>query len=428
MPIERFLKLIHHPLPRVGLLRPSLISKRVQFPELMNIDFKIQDITLKDLQSVGYHTSATSLRIIKSKASKIIKEFMFSNPYSRPYVSKEDIEISLLEGIDYISHKYDLIRSIGYALYKIQFRDKFIATETPIINFQKILDYYLKNPNALTKKNVLEYLELFSNPENFNQNDKSIRDLKKKLELYLDTFAKISPSLAGIYTHPPEELAVLESFILDKKLDVQHEKEVDEFGHRPDLTLHIDKNFKDQFAATIKKKYGIDFTKIKTLNFDFSNAYNKRQLTYVSAKFYKNYQSKEAVSFIILTNHKLNDKSRAQDFIAKFDPILAKMGSDLYPENIIIITMDEFISVFGIEGVPLQNLQVIQKIKDQALSHNPSISNEAFETLIQLYTKAKLTLELIKTDPANIVRILQTKQLDLTKFLGDPNKKIDDFL
>ncbi|MFW9876147.1 MAG: hypothetical protein ACFFG0_23850 [Candidatus Thorarchaeota archaeon] len=146
------------------------------------------------------------------------------------------------------------------------------------------------------------------------------------------------------------------------------------------------------------------------------------------SEFFKNYQSKDSVSFIILTNQKLYDKSRAQDFIARFDPILAKMDPGFYPEHIILLTIDEFISFFGIEGVPLQNLQVIRKIKYQALSYNNEVSNEAFESLMQLYTRAKLTLSLIKTDPANTARILQTKQLDLTKFLGDPNTKIDDFL
>lgn len=284
------------------------------------------------------------------------------------------------------------------------------------------MDYYLKESNAITKKKVLEYLELFSNPDNFDQNKRSLKDVKKKLAQYKDTFAKIAPNLVGIYTHAPEELAVLESFILDKKFDVGHEIKVDKFGHKPDLTLYTDANFRTQFASAIKKKYQIDLTKIKTLNFDFSNAYNKRKLRHVSEKFFKNYQSKEAVSFIILTNHKLYDKVQAKDFIGRFDPILAKMDPALYPEHIKLITLDEFIAFFGIEGTPLQNLEAIRKLKDKALSHNPVVSDKAFNELVQVYTKAKLTLGLIKTDPANVAQILQTKQLDITKFLGDPNK------
>ncbi len=70
----------------------------------------------------------------------------------------------------------------------------------------------------------------------------------------------------------------------------------------------------------------------------------------------------------------------------------------------------------------------IRLLKDRALSHNPDVSNNAFETLFDLYSKAKLTLALVKGDPSHAVSILKTKQLNIAKFLGDPNKKINDFL
>lgn len=97
------------------------------------------------------------------------------------------------------------------------------------------------------------------------------------------------------------------------------------------------------------------------------------------------------------------------------------MDQGYYPQHIKMITMDEFISFFGIEGVPLQNLQLIRQLKDQALSHNPDVSHQAFEDLMRLYRSAKMTLALIKSDPANIIRILKSKQLDLSNFLGNPN-------
>lgn len=269
---------------------------------------------------------------------------------------------------------------------------------------------------------------MFKNPRIFDQNDKSIKDLIKKLDRYKDTFAQVKPSVIGVYAHALEELATLESFILGKKFDVLHEEKVDQYGHRPDLSIQVDKDFRTQFAAIIKKKYNLDITKMDTVNFDFSNSYDKRKLNFISDKFFKGYQSEKSASFIILTHHKLYDKTHAKDFIAKFDPIIASMDLVLYPEHIRIITLDEFISTFGIEGRPLQDLQYYRQLKDQALSHIPDVSNDAFEILSQLYIKAKLTLDLIKTDPANVARILQTRQLDLTKFLGDPNKKIDDFL
>jgi len=83
---------------------------------------------------------------------------------------------------------------------------------------------------------------------------------------------------------------------------------------------------------------------------------------------------------------------------------------------------------FGIKGIPLKNLKVIRRLKDQALSFNPIVSNRAFNLLYDLYVKAKLTLDLVKTDPRNAAIILKSRQLDLTNFLGDPNKKIDYFL
>ena len=83
--------------------------------------------------------------------------------------------------------------------------------------------------------------------------------------------------------------------------------------------------------------------------------------------------------------------------------------------------MDEFISFFGIKGVHLKNMQLIRQLKDKALSYNPDVSNEAFEDLFVLYTQSKMTLSLLKADPANIIQILKSKQLDLVKFLGRPN-------
>jgi len=78
--------------------------------------------------------------------------------------------------------------------------------------------------------------------------------------------------------------------------------------------------------------------------------------------------------------------------------------------------MDEFISIFGIKDIskgltPLTDLKYFQQLKDEALSHNPDVSNKAFETLYDLYRIAKLTLALIKNDPANAANILKTRQL-----------------
>ncbi len=427
MPLERFMKLIDRPFVSEGLLRDSRISRRINAGDLIDIDFHIQDITLEGLKAIGFETTYNKLKTIKAKASRIIKEFMFNNLYAEPYISQEDIDISTQEGIDYVGHKYDLIRSVAYAIYRVQYSDRFLLTKTPYVNFQKFMKYYLMEPNAITIRKVQDLIDIFSNPKDFNPNDKSVRDLMNKLDRYKDTFAKVAPTVVGTYTHALEELAVLESFILDKKLDITHEEEVDEYGHQIDLMLHIDKSFRTQFAAAIKAKYNLDLKNIKTINFDFSNAYNPRKTKHVWEKFFKNYQSKESVFFVILTNQKLYDRTRADKFIAKLDPILEKMDASLYPEHIRIITMDEFMSFYGIKGEPLENLQAIRKLKDQALSHNPEISNEAFEKLFALYKKAKLTLKLIKTDPGNVVNILKTSQLDLTKFIGDPSKKIDDF-
>ncbi len=95
--------------------------------------------------------------------------------------------------------------------------------------------------------------------------------------------------------------------------------------------------------------------------------------------------------------------------------------------------MDEFISFFEVKNIskgikPLSDFGNIRLLKDRALSHNPDVSNDAFETLYDLYSRARLTLALIKNDPANAASILRTRQLDIAKFLGDPNKKIDNFL
>ncbi|KKM72477.1 hypothetical protein LCGC14_1420130, partial [marine sediment metagenome] len=428
IPLTRFGKLIGRPQIKAFSERNS----RMSFPELMETNYKILDLTLKDLKSVGLDYSEYKLRTFKRKASQVIKEFLFSNPYSSPYINKEDIEISEKEGIDYIEHKFDLIRSIGYLLYRSQYSSKFIATKTPFINFRYLQNYIIK-PMALTEKKISTLLELFANRKDFNQRDFYVKQTIKDLNIYKNTFAQISSRIVGKYTHVLEELASLTSLILDKEISVFHEDKVEDGRHIADLSIQVDKNFRTRYGALFKQKYQLDLSKIDTINIDFTDSYEGRGYQFVKAKFLKNYQSPTSVSLIILTNHMLYDKTRAKTYIAKFDPYLKALSSSYFPQHIRLDTMEEFISFFEIEDIskgitPLTDFGYIRLLKDQALSHNPDVSNKAFETLYDLYSRAKLTLALLKSNPANAVNILKTKQLNIAKFLGDPNKKIDDFL
>ncbi len=65
MPIERFMELIGRPVVSLGLLARRHLSKKITFGDLMDIDFHIQDISLEDLQSIGYYTTAAKLKTIK---------------------------------------------------------------------------------------------------------------------------------------------------------------------------------------------------------------------------------------------------------------------------------------------------------------------------------------------------------------------------
>ncbi|KKN21906.1 hypothetical protein LCGC14_0920620 [marine sediment metagenome] len=429
IPLIKFGKLIKRP-----RLQPfSLKDSRIESPELMDINYKILDITLKDLKSVGLDYSYAQLRTFKRKASEIIKEFMFSNPYSTPYINKEDIEISEKEGIDYIGHKFDLVRSVGYLLYKSQYSGKFLASKTPFFKFQDLYNYYIMKPMALTEKKISNLLELFTNRKNFNQRDLYVKQTIKDLNKYKDTFALISSSVVGFYTHALEELAALTSLILDKKITIEHESTVEDGKHVADLTIQVDKNFRTKYGALFKKKYQLDLSKIVTINIDFTDSYKGRGPLFIKAKFLKNYQSKTSISLIILTNHKLYDKTRAKTYIDSFSPYLNALGPSYFPQHIRLVTMEDFISFFEIKDIskgikPLTDLGYIRLLKDRALSHDPDVSNEAFEILFHLYIKAKFTLKLIKDTPADAASILRTRQLDITKFLGDPNSKIDDFL
>lgn len=427
IPIGRFGKLMK----RVGIRKFTEKNDRISFPELLDINYKIIEITLEDLKSVGLDHSKRFLRTFRLKTSEIIKEFIFSNPY--PYINKEDIEISEKEGIDYIEHKFDLVRSIGYTLYKSQYSSKFVASKTPFINFRTLYRRYINNPMALTEMKISKYLELFTNRDNFNQNDFYVKQTIEHLDNYKDTFSQISSKVVGIYTHALEELAALTSLILDKKVTVEHEGKAEDGRHVADLSIKVDGEFRTKYGALFKKKYQLDLSKIDTINIDFTDSYQGRGSGFIKAKFLKNYQSATSISLVILTNHLLYDKTRAKTFIDSFNPYLKALGPNYFPQHIRVDTMDEFISFFEVKDIskgikPLSDFGYIRQLKDRALSHNPDVSNEAFETLYDLYSKARFTLALIKSNPANAAHILKTKQLNIAKFLGDPNKKIDNFL
>ncbi|KKL04942.1 hypothetical protein LCGC14_2611020, partial [marine sediment metagenome] len=401
IPLKRFGKLIKRPVIKTFSEKNSIIL----FPELMDINYKILDITLEDLRSIGLDYSKNKLRTFKDKASQIIKKFMLSNPYSIPYINKEDIEISEKEGIDYIEHKFDLIRSIGYVVYRAQYSSKFIAGKTPFIDFQVLYRDYIKNPRALTERKISKLLKLFTNRENFIQRDSYVKQIIKNINKYKDTFAQISSKVVGFYTHALEELAALTSLILDKKVTVFHEDKVEDGKHIADLSIQVDKNFRTRYGALFKQKYQLDLSKVKIINIDFTDSYKGRGQHFIKQKFLKNYQSATSVSLIILTNHKLYDKTRAKTFIASFSPYLKALGPSYFPQHIILDTMEEFILFFEIKDIskgikPLTDFEYIRLLKDRALSHNPDKSNRAFEILYNLYNKAKLTLALVKIDPA----------------------------
>lgn len=172
----------------------------------------------------------------------------------------------------------------------------------------------------------------------------------------------------------------------------------------------------DFFKITQITTAQLNLSKIDTINIDFSDSYKGKGKQNIKAKFLKNYQSAKSVSLIILTNHKLYDKTTAKTFIDSFDRYLNALSPDYYPQHIRLDTMEEFISFFEIKDIskgitPLTDLKYYHQLKDEALSHNPDVSNKAFDKLYDLYMIAKLTLALIKNDPANAANILKTKQL-----------------
>ncbi|KKM65861.1 hypothetical protein LCGC14_1487000, partial [marine sediment metagenome] len=410
--IDRFGKLIKKPMFKQFLKRPS----RMNYGEYMELDYKIQDFTIEDLESVGMDYSKNKLETFKRKASQIIKEFMFSNPYSRIYINKEDMEVSEKEDIDYVGHKFDLIRLIGYVLYRAQYSSKFIASKTPIINFETLKRDYIAEPRALTNLKINELLEIISDTDNFNQKDPFVKQAILELNKYKETFAQVSTAVVGIYTHVLEELAALTSLVLDKKISIRHESLVEDGQHVADLSIQVDRKFRSRYSTLFMQKYQIDLSKIDRINIDFSNSYKGKGKQYIKAKFLKNYQSAKSISLIILTNHKLYDKTIAKTFIGSFNPYLNSLGPRYFPQHIKLDTMDEFISIFGIKDIskgltPLTDLKYFQQLKDEALSHNPDVANKAFEKLYDLYRIAKLTLALIKNDPANAANILKTRQL-----------------
>ncbi len=190
---------------------------------------------------------------------------------------------------------------------------------------------------------------------------------------------------------------------------------------------------RESYQLSVEVGFVTVISKIDTINIDFTDSYEGNGYQFVKAKFLKNYQSATSISLVILTNHHLYDKTRAKTYIDSFNPYLKALGPSYFPQHIRVDTMDEFISFFEVKDIskgikPLSDFGYIRQLKDRALSHNPSVSNEAFETLYDLYNKARFTLALIKSNPANAAHILKTKQLNIAKFLGDPNKKIDNFL
>jgi len=145
-------------------------------------------------------------------------------------------------------------------------------------------------------------------------------------------------------------------------------------------------------------------------------------LIYRQKIFHKGYQTKNRLLFVVLSNNKLNDKRTAHEYIGGFNRYINKMDKNLYPKNIRVITMNEFLSLFDIKGDSLSNFNYMNKLKLEALSTNPRVATDAFDALASMHRLAKTTLDLLKTspDPASVLR---AKQSLLLNYLSDPDSK-----
>ena len=191
-------------------LAEKRVDSRVLLASLFEIDYNTHKLTEDRFETLGIKISSDQLRELKSRVSDLIKSFIFSNPYTQPYINKLD----KVNDLEYIESKYDLYRS----LYFLESENRgspisFEALVEVIGTAQVQSGPFLADGTVLvrgrvTYNNIKFYLK--------SQQPSELRSIAlQNFYLHSQYINNYLPRLVGTYTHDPIELLILMSLNLN---------------------------------------------------------------------------------------------------------------------------------------------------------------------------------------------------------------------
>lgn len=371
------------------------LDKRIDFTQLLEIDYNTYKLTEARFDSIGIKISSDQLKKLKSTVSQFIKEFVFLNPFVKPYINKYDKETSKV----YVESKYDLYRGLYFLESEnkgrsISFNELIDTIETEMLNPGRFLVYgNMLRENRNPYKKIRSYI--LSQPKNSH-----LRDITHKaFKLHSRSLKRYLPKLVGIYTHLPIELLTMMSLKSHSfTIGVESEQPVGRLGKQVDLSIPISATFLTAIGTLSK----IIPNGIRELVVDFTHEAKRPKLKdyYITKKYYKEYQSKDRFLFIVLTHPSFtkSDIDQLTKDLNQRDPAFAK--------NIKIMLLDEFLITLKVQEKIKSKIEDLYNLVDDCLQRNDlDLRDESLDKLKNIYEQAKLILKF----PLSQLRLTQFK-------------------
>lgn len=367
-------------------LGKARIEKRVDFTSLFEIDYNTYKLTEAHFEALGIKISLKQLEALKFKVSQAIKEFIFSNPFAKPYINEIDKEIS--EG--YTESKYDFYRGLyflesenkGRAITFNELRD---AVGTSVLSPLVFLaEGYMLDKKQDPYNNIRSYV--------LSQPKSHLRDITlKAFDLHSLSLKSHLHQIVGTYTHKPIELLImlsLKSHGFTK--GIEDEQEVGRLGKVVDVFIPA--------TAKLLRVIG-DLQKvipagIKDVVVDFTHEAKKsakllRLKDYAFfKKYFKEYQSKDRFLFIVLTHPSLT-QADVDQFTKEIDRVYPA-----YAKNVKLILLDDFLKALEVqEKIKAKIKELYDLVGDCLQVADVDLREESLEKLKDIYEQAKLFLK-----------------------------------
>ena len=344
-------------------------------------------LTEARFEALGIKISSKQLEALKSKVSQLIKEFIFSNPFDKPYINKLDLKASEV----YTESKYDLYRG----LYFLESENKGRAItlkdlESTIGTSVLSPGMFLAKGHMLDKrrdpyKNIRSYI--LSQPKTSHLRDATLEAFKTHS---LSLKSHLS-QLVGLYTHRPIELLIMLSLKSHGfSRGIISEQEVGSLGKIVDVFIPA--------TAKLLRVIG-DLKKtipkgIKNVVVDFTHEAKKRGKLLLLKdyeffkKYFKEYQSKDRFLFIVLTH-----PSITQADIDQFTKEINRRYP-AYAKNVELMLLDDFLKTLEVqEKIKSKIKELYDLVGDCLQVEDPDLRDKSLAKLKDIYEQAKIFLK-----------------------------------